>query len=272
MPRRHIGHSRKQKAHIQAVNTNVTYKPQSPVKPPKPTRVEILEEQLHISTENSKDLYTKLRVERRKVQRCLTSKAKLQGQIDFLNSISLPNAQDSAACAIKLLDQNQSEKANLKNNLARILAKCARDGNEWEKKQTMLKVQHKAVQKENKILKQRSDCMPQVIGKAAQKAVDQTKIENHTHRLVKKGVYDKRARSLARLLVNAGCAQDWVGKVIQAVLEMAGIECPDEMSRRTVKRAILEGGMLADMQIGHRLAKIKGLSSFMEITNCYKLI
>jgi len=75
-----------------------------------------------------------------------------------------------------------------------------------------------------------------------------------------------------RLLVNAGCAQDWVGKVIQAVLEMAGIECPDEMSRRTVKRAILEGGMLADMQIGHRLAKIKGLLSFMEISNCYKLI
>jgi hypothetical protein len=45
----------------------------------------------------------------------------------------------------------------------------------------MLKVQHKAVQKENKILKQRSDCMPQVIGKAVQKAVDQTKIENHIH-------------------------------------------------------------------------------------------
>jgi hypothetical protein len=95
----------------------------------------------------------------------------------------------------------------------------------------MLKVQHKEVQKENKILKQRSDCMPQVIGKAVQKAVDQTKIENHTHRLVKKGVYDQRARSLARLLVNAGCAQDWVGKVIQAVLEMVRIECPDEMSR-----------------------------------------
>jgi hypothetical protein len=39
-----------------------------------------------------------------------------------------------------------------------------------------------------------------------------------------------------------------------------------------MKRAILEGGMLADMQIGHRLAKIKGLLSFMKITNCYKLI
>jgi hypothetical protein len=181
MPQQHIGHSQKQKAHIQAVNTNVTYKPQSPVKSPKPTHVKILEEQLHISMENSKDFYTNLRVECHKVQSCLTSKAKLQGQIDFLNSISLPNAQNSAICAIKLLDQNQSEKANLKNNLACILAKCARDGDDWEKKQTMLKVQHKAVQKENKILKQRSDRISQVIGKAVQKAVDQTKIENHMH-------------------------------------------------------------------------------------------
>jgi hypothetical protein len=46
------------------------------------------------------------------------------------------------------------------------------------------------------------------------------------------------------LLVKAGCAQDWVGKVIQAVLEMAGIECPDEMSRQMVKHAILEGGIV----------------------------
>jgi hypothetical protein len=44
------------------------------------------------------------------------------------------------------------------------------------------------------------------------------------------------------------------------------------MNRQTVKCAILEGGMLADMQIGHYLAKIKGLLSFMGITNCYKLM
>jgi hypothetical protein len=42
------------------LNTNITYKPQSPVKPPKQTHVEILQEQLHVSTENSKDLYATL--------------------------------------------------------------------------------------------------------------------------------------------------------------------------------------------------------------------
>lgn len=97
-------------------------------------------------------------------------------------------------------------------------------------------------------MKQKSDHMPQVMGKAVQKAVDQ-KI---THQLVKKSVYDPQAHALAHLLVKAGCAQDWVGKVIQAVLEMAGVECPDKMSRKTVKCAVLEGGMLAEMQIGHR--------------------
>jgi hypothetical protein len=40
---------------------------------------------------------------------------------------------------------------------------------------------------------------------------------------------------------------------------MAGIECSDEMSRCTVNRAILEGVMFADMQIGHGLARIKGM-------------
>ena len=110
---------------MEAVNTNVPSQPNSPVKPKKPTHEEILQEQLHASTENSQNLYTKLRVERRKVQRCLTSKAKLQGQIDFLNSISLPNAQDSAARAIKLLDQSQSEKADLNNSLACLLSKYA---------------------------------------------------------------------------------------------------------------------------------------------------
>jgi hypothetical protein len=40
---------------------------------------------------------------------------------------------------------------------------------------------------------------------------------------------------------------------------MAGIECTDQMSKQTVKCAILEGGMLAAMQIGHCLAKIKGM-------------
>lgn len=272
MPRPCIGRSRKQKGHLEAINTNVPSQPNSPVKPKKPTHEEILQEQLHASTENSKDLYTKLRVEHPKVQRCLISKAKLQGQIDFLNSISLPNAQDSAAHAIKLLDQSQSEKADLNNSLACLLSKYARDGDEWEKKQTVLKAKYRVAQKENKVLKQRSDRMPQVMGKAVQKAVDQTKKENHTHRLVKKGVYDHKARALARLLVKAGCAQDWVGKVIQAVLEMAGIECPDEMSRRTVKHAILEGGMLADMQIGHRLAKIKGMLFFTTIRNYNKLM
>jgi hypothetical protein len=53
-----------------------------------------------------------------------------------------------------------------------------------------------------------------VVAKAVQKAVEQTKKENHTHCLVKKCVYDQSAHALACLLIQAGCAQDWIGKVI----------------------------------------------------------
>jgi hypothetical protein len=120
----------------------------------------------------------------------------------------------------------------------------------------LLKAKHRAVQKENKVLTQRSNHRPQVVAKAVKKAAEQTKNENHMHCLVK-GVYDQSAHPLARLLVQA--AQDWVGKIIQAVLEMASFECSNEMSRCTDNCAILEGAMLADMQIGHHLARIKGM-------------
>jgi hypothetical protein len=73
-------------------------------------------------------------VERCKVQHYLITKAKLQGQIDFLNSIAVPNSQQSAAHAIQLLEQSQSNNANLNKNLSHLLAKYAELGDEWEKK------------------------------------------------------------------------------------------------------------------------------------------
>jgi hypothetical protein len=76
-----------------------------------------LKGQLYALEEIFKDLYIKLQVECHEVQCYLTTKAKLQGQIDFINSIAVPNAQQSAAHAIKLLEQSQSDNANLNKRL-----------------------------------------------------------------------------------------------------------------------------------------------------------
>jgi hypothetical protein len=66
---------------------------------------------------------------------------------------------------------------------------------------------------------------------------------------------------LCRILVNAGCSQDVVGDTIVAVLAGVGLSVTSPpMSRRTVGRAILEGGIMSDIQIGHELSKIDSLT------------
>jgi len=65
-------------------------------------------DQLHIAEEKTTDLYGTLRVERRKLQRTVASKKKLEKHIKLLQSVELPNAKGDAARAIQLLEQTRS--------------------------------------------------------------------------------------------------------------------------------------------------------------------
>ena len=82
--------------------------------------------------------------------------------------------------------------------------------------------------------------------------------ENRTYKLLHKGAYSPQARELARMLVSAGCSREYVSNVIHAVCKSAGVAVQGSMSRRTVSRAILEGGIAAKIQIGHELAQAEG--------------
>jgi hypothetical protein len=46
--------------------------------------------------------------------------------------------------------------------------------------------------------------------------------------------------------------------VIHAVCKNAGVAVQGSMSRHTVSRAILKGGIAAQIQIGHELAQAEG--------------
>ena len=70
-----------------------------------------------------------------------------------------------------------------------------------------------------------------------EKAVEKAKDQSRFHTLLHKGVYTEESRQLIRFLVQAGCAREHVGKVIQAVLASAGITVKGNPSRRTVTRA-----------------------------------
>lgn len=100
---------------------------------------------------------------------------------------------------------------------------------------------------------------PDVLMKAIERTQRLTRRQNLTYKLTRKGVYTPEARALCRTLVDAGCSQELVGKVIRKVCQTAGMTLKGKtVSRRTVSRAIAEGGVAAELQIGYELAEARG--------------
>jgi hypothetical protein len=77
--------------------------------------------------------------------------------------------------------------------------------------------------------------------------------------MLHKGTYSAESQQLARLLTKAGCSREYVGQVIQAVCQSAGITVKGKMSQRIVSQAILEGALLQRSSLAIRLLKQRGL-------------
>ena len=58
---------------------------------------------------------------------------------------------------------------------------------------------------------------------------------------------------MAKILVQSGCSQALVGKVVDSILHLAGLSVKGQISHQTVQCAILEGGIAADIQLGHKM-------------------
>ncbi|KAJ7125578.1 hypothetical protein C8R43DRAFT_1090413 [Mycena crocata] len=85
--------------------------------------------------------------------------------------------------------------------------------------------------------------------------------------LVKNGKYTADARSMARALHKAGCAQGKIGGVIQYVAQKAGLLVKKKMSRRTVQRLLIEGGVAARIQLAYEMAQADGLTASGDATS-----
>jgi hypothetical protein len=216
------------------------------------------QDQLLVVKEKNADLYGTLRVERRKCQRTAATKKKLEEQIKLLQSVELPNAKGDATRAIQLLEQTRSNNENLKHELSRLLERCTLEASKTKATQAEFKIKLARSKKESQNLQKRCNRMPEIKAKAVEKARICANKENRTHKLLHKGSYSPQARDLARTLVAAGCSREYVGNVIHAVCKSAGVAVQGNMSRRTVSRAILEGGIAAQIQIGHELAQAQG--------------
>ena len=59
----------------------------------------------------------------------------------------------------------------------------------------------------------------------------------------------------------AGCSKEYVGAMIEVICEAAGVTVDAVMSSCTVGRAILEGGIASELQIGHEIAQAKSFTT-----------
>jgi hypothetical protein len=214
--------------------------------------------ELQAAEEKNASLYKTIRVERRKGQRAGVRKQILEGQIKFLQSVELSTAKGDATRAIQLLDKSRSDNEHLKHELSRLLERCTLEATQSKAKRAKLDSKLAASKKQNRNFEKRCNRAPEIKAKAVKRARDVANKENRTCKLLHKGSYSPQARELARMLVSAGCSREYVSNVIHAVCKNAGVAVQGSMSRRTVSRAILEGGIAAKIQIGHELAQAEG--------------
>ncbi|KAJ6510308.1 hypothetical protein C8R47DRAFT_1191473 [Mycena vitilis] len=113
------------------------------------------------------------------------------------------------------------------------------------------------VQRENRALGKRVQRASGVL----QRAIARTKAKPFTTQLMRRGMYTIHARQMAREIAGAGAAREKVGPL------MTKIDKQRSMSRRTVSRSILEGGIAARMQLTHELSLNEGVTISADSTS-----
>ncbi|KAF7326545.1 hypothetical protein MVEN_02607600 [Mycena venus] len=103
--------------------------------------------------------------------------------------------------------------------------------------------------------------------KSLSRAVERAKKKWSFCRLTEKGIYTVQARRLARVMADSGCARAKVGPLMVHIGEIFGIRVNRAMDRRTVGRAIEEGGVAARMQAIYELSQSQGVTISADSTS-----
>lgn len=211
-------------------------------------------------------LYNSLRVQRRQYQRTLSRLQLLNQKFQKLKQTELLETDTISTDAIQLLDNVIAENVQLQEALVEVTQKLAdtKALNTSIHKENMAalssnyKEQLHTLRAKNRNLQKTVSRAGELKANAYKRGFAEGKKSISTLRLVEKGVYTPRARSVARTLVLAGCATKHIGRVIRTVCDAAGITVKGNISGRTAARAVLEGGIAAKIQIGYDLGKAKG--------------
>ncbi|KAJ7229548.1 hypothetical protein B0H12DRAFT_1077403 [Mycena haematopus] len=191
----------------------------------------------------------------RKTRRLISHRERLQTALD--SSKTREKDSKSATEAARLAAaQFRHREAALQGALAEALSKSTKEASKSQEVAA-------ALRKKNKALQQKVQRAAGVLSRSISRA----KTKRTLCRVTQKGIYTIQARKLARLMVDAGCARGKVGTLMERVGEIFGVHINRVMSRRTVGRAILEGGVAAKMQITYELGLNQGISISADSTS-----
>jgi len=226
---------------------------------------QVLIDRLASEQAHSKGLYQSLRTERHARQRGQTWKGVLDGQIKLLKSAefklstTLKTVRNNASKAIDSLMRIEKQNVALRSNLSLALQRCVNEAQLAKKK--IDQAQGKAKEQRRIAANLKRRWASRVQENALQRAKERLKKESSVHKLLHKGAYNEKTRSLIRLLVQAGCSRPYVDLVIHEVFKTAGISVHGHVSRCTVSRVVLEGYFAAQMQLGYEMQQAKSEST-----------
>ncbi|KAJ7017539.1 hypothetical protein C8F04DRAFT_1017498, partial [Mycena alexandri] len=83
--------------------------------------------------------------------------------------------------------------------------------------------------------------------------------------------YKVELRAIARVLVSSGCKEGKVGDLMQDIARIFGVDLDRAMSRRTVRRAVLEGLVASQVQLGVEMKYTTDVTMSSDSTSRRKL-
>ncbi|KAJ7618017.1 hypothetical protein FB45DRAFT_1034258 [Roridomyces roridus] len=135
--------------------------------------------------------------------------------------------------------------------------KLAWSNGELKKKISDLSQLRGALRLANRQLNRRKD--------ALMRATNGSRSAKHVLRMqAKRGrAYKTELRCIARAMVSSGCKEGKVGDLMQGIARVFGIDLDRAISRRTVRRAILEGLVASQVQLGAEMKLTSGIPDLL---------
>ena len=209
--------------------------------------LEVLETRLEDEIAAQEEVQASLQYERRKLDRAKATSSKLRDELQIVK-IQLPCLECRTLAAESGLEDIRSSTSLIIHDLKSQVA--SRDIEITHLKQQLLvsKRKMRSIQKRYDRKKKDSRSLH-----AIAKAKHAEAVKSRSFHLRRKGVIRREVREMTRILVKAGCGQEHVARIIRQLGASMGITVVGSMSRRSVGRTILEGGVMAELQLGYEL-------------------